>query len=118
VVLNSSHRELQALFDDSDRPPVWHLHGHVDTADSLILAPSQYRPLYSAINDPGSNLQAAAQTLNSLFTREPVLFIGFSMSDDYVLDAIEQGLQTFKGYAPPRWALLKREDDRSRKLWD
>ncbi|MFM7834778.1 MAG: SIR2 family protein, partial [Planctomycetaceae bacterium] len=71
VVLNSSHRELQALFDDSDRPPVWHLHGHVDTADSLILAPSQYRPLYSAINDPGSNLRAAAQTLDVLFTREP-----------------------------------------------
>ncbi|MFM7166585.1 MAG: SUMF1/EgtB/PvdO family nonheme iron enzyme, partial [Planctomycetaceae bacterium] len=118
VVLNSSHRELQALFDDSDRPPVWHLHGHVDTADSLILAPSQYRPLYSAINDPGSNLRAAAQTLDVLFTREPVLFIGFSMSDDYVLDAIEQGLQTFKGYAPPRWALLKQGDDRSRKLWD
>ncbi|MFN5624579.1 MAG: SIR2 family protein, partial [Planctomyces sp.] len=118
VVLNSSHRELQSLFDESPRRPVWHLHGHMDTADSLILAPSQYRPLYSAMNDPGSEFQAAAQTLSVLFTRTPVLFIGFSMSDDYVLDAISQGLQAFRGYAPPRWALLKRGDNRSRQLWE
>jgi|GEM_PF-2378512 len=118
VVLNSSHRELQSLFDESPRRPVWHLHGHMDTADSLILAPSQYRRLYSAMNDPGSDLQGAAQTLSVLFTRTPVLFIGFSMSDDYVLDAISQGLQAFRGYAPPRWALLKRGDDRSRQLWE
>ncbi|MFN9823337.1 MAG: SIR2 family NAD-dependent protein deacylase, partial [Planctomyces sp.] len=100
------------------RRPVWHLHGHMDTADSLILAPSQYQPLYSAMNNPGSEFQAAAQTLNVLFTRTPVLFIGFSMSDDYVLDAISQGLQAFRGYAPPRWALLKRGDNRSRQLWE
>ncbi|MFO0134313.1 MAG: SUMF1/EgtB/PvdO family nonheme iron enzyme [Planctomyces sp.] len=118
VVLNSSHRELQSLFDESPRRPVWHLHGHMDTADSLILAPSQYRPLYSAMNDPGSEFQAAAQTLSVLFTRTPVLVIGFSMSDDYVLDAISQGLQAFRGYAPHRWALLKRGDDRSRQLWE
>ncbi len=118
VVLNSSHRELQDLFNDHPRPAVWHLHGHMDHADSLILAPDQYRPLYAAMTDATSELRNAALTLQQIFTREPVLFVGFSMTDEYVLDAIEQGLQVFKGYAPPRWALMKRGDERARLLWE
>lgn len=118
VVLNNSHSELQALFDEAGRPKIWHLHGHMDNADSMILAPDQYRPLYAAINDSSSELRNAALTLQQIFTRQPVLFIGFSMTDEYVLDAIEQGLQAFKGYAPSRWALLKQGDQRVKELWE
>jgi hypothetical protein len=90
----------------------------MDHADSLILAPDQYRPLYAAMTNATSELRNAALTLQQIFTREPVLFVGFSMTDEYVLDAIEQGLQVFKGYAPPRWALMKRGDERARLLWE
>ncbi|MEI7698282.1 MAG: SUMF1/EgtB/PvdO family nonheme iron enzyme [Planctomycetia bacterium] len=118
LVLNTSHGELRQLFDPVDRPWLWHLHGQMDTADSLILAPSQYKPLYSAKDLRTSALFAAASTLQNVLTRSPVLFVGFSLTDDYVLDAIRQALNAFKGFSAPRWALLKRDDTRARELWD
>ncbi len=118
VVLNTSHGEIHRIFDHEERPKIWHLHGHMDTADSLILAPSQYKRLYSTMEGGQPDMAAAAQRLMELFTGHPLLFIGFSMSDAYVLDAIKRGLRTFKGFAYPRWALLKRGDSRTRELWE
>ena len=47
IVLNDQPDELAELYRGTpEQPAVWHLHGHISQAGSLILAPSQYDALY------------------------------------------------------------------------
>ncbi|MFM7164378.1 MAG: SIR2 family NAD-dependent protein deacylase, partial [Planctomycetaceae bacterium] len=118
LVRNNCFNELRTLFSSSEsRPAVWHLHGHMDTQESLILAPSQYQPLYSALGNSQSEFNAAALKLQELFSDKPILFIGFSMTDGYVLDAITKAMTTFRGNTEQRWALLKEGEHEEEHLW-
>ena len=49
-LLNDQPEELGILYtqQDTDRPRILHLHGHIEKASSLILAPSHYDKLYSS----------------------------------------------------------------------
>ncbi|MEN9555581.1 MAG: hypothetical protein RLZZ232_1867 [Planctomycetota bacterium] len=115
IILNSAHAELRTIFEAADRPSIWHLHGYMDQKKSLILSPSQYRSFYSSTRLKSN--EAARSVLGQLFSQHPILFIGFSMTDGYVLDAIAKAMTTFQGYTAPRWVLLKKGEQETQKLW-
>lgn len=59
------------------------LHGTYDNAHSIVLTKSQYDNYYSE----GANI---IETLSLLLPRKPLLFMGCSLSKDYLYDAIEE----------------------------
>ncbi len=120
VATNSQKGNLADLFaqSDGDKPLVWHLHGHVDDPDSLILAPQQYDRLYREAADDKHPYAAARLQLRTLFGNHPLLFVGFGLQDEYVMDALATVLDIFGGNLRPSFALLKAGDDRARTLWD
>ncbi len=120
TVTNSQRANLADLFSSSqpDKPYVWHLHGHIDDPDSLILAPQQYDPLYRDAANYQHPYAAARQKLRTLIADYPLLFVGFGLQDEYVMDALATMLEMFGGTLRPSYALLKTGDDRARALWD
>jgi hypothetical protein len=120
VATNSQRANLAALFAGSsaDQPLVWHLHGHIDDPDSLILAPRQYERLYLEAVDDQHPYAAARLQLRTLIVNHPLLFVGFGLEDAYVMDALATVLEIFGGNLQPSYALLKTGDKRARALWD
>ncbi|MEK6258115.1 MAG: SUMF1/EgtB/PvdO family nonheme iron enzyme [Planctomycetota bacterium] len=121
VATNAQRDKLAKLFAGSEPEPppfVWHLHGQIDDPDSLILAPQQYDRLYRDAADSKHPLAAARLQLGTLIGNHPLLFVGFGLQDEYVMDALATVLEIFGGTLRPSYALLKAGDDRARKLWD
>ena len=119
-VTNSQQGNLADLFATSapDKPFVWHLHGHIDDPNSLILAPQQYERLYHDAKDDKHPFAAAWLQLRTLIGNYPLLFVGFGMQDEYVMDALGTVLGIFGGNLRSSFALLKVGDDRARAFWD
>ncbi|MBL7044927.1 MAG: SIR2 family protein, partial [Pirellulaceae bacterium] len=120
IATNSQQANLADLFagSEADKPFVWHLHGHIDDPDSLILAPQQYNRLYREAVDDSHPYAAARLQLRTLIGNYPLLFAGFGLEDEYVMDALAAVLEIFGGNLRPSYALLKTGDDRARTLWD
>ena len=119
-VKNSEVSNLADLYSKSttENPFVWHLHGDISDADSLILSPQQYNALYRDAKDDKHPLAAARLQLRSLFANHPLLFVGFGMQDEYVMDALSTVLEIFGGNLGSSYALLKQGDVRSAELWN
>lgn len=58
---------------------VFHCHGHIDDPDSLVLTEEDYNKWY--IKDSGEDSVNFRQTLDLLFSSNPILFLGFSLDD-------------------------------------
>ncbi len=119
LVKNSEASNLADLFQTAtaDNPFVWHLHGHISDPDSLILSPSQYNELYRHSADDKHPLAKARNQLRSLIPNYPLLFIGFGLQDEYVMDVIGAMLDMFEGNLRQSYALLKQGDNRAEELW-
>ncbi len=119
IVRNSETANMADLFSSSapDCPCVWHLHGHINDPDSLILSPEQYNELYQRAKDDKHPLAAAHLKLCSLISTHPLLFVGFGLYDEYVMKALETVLEIFRDNLQPSYALLKKGDDRAEQLW-
>jgi formylglycine-generating enzyme required for sulfatase activity len=119
-LLNRQKPELARLYRDAtvENPCVWHLHGHISDLDSLILAPSQYDDFYAA--DCRVNYEAAMAQLKSLLTNWTLLFIGFGLEDQYVMDMVVEVYKTFGEASSPHFALKKKGEPDSEKsrIWD
>jgi hypothetical protein len=119
-VLNHQRAEFAELLwrNDVDQPTVWHLHGHVDDADSLILATVQYEEFYS--EKARQDYQAAMKQLENLMTSYTFLFIGFGLEDQYVMEQFENVLKTFNRATRPHFALMTQAeaDQKAEHLWD
>ena len=119
-ITNSQHGNLADLFQGTpEAPKVWHLHGHIADPDSLILAPSQYEPLYrDAAPDSKHALHAAHTKLKTLISENTLLFVGFGLQDEYFMEALSTMLAAFRGTLRPSYALLHKNDSRARELWE
>lgn len=117
-LLNDQLAELAELYRaiDPQRPTVWHLHGHIERADSLILAPVQYDAFYAGAETAKQYAAATAQ-LKALLANWTLLFIGFGMQDEYVMELVADVLKTFGGATRPHFALLKAGEADTQRLW-
>lgn len=71
------------LRGDWNKPTIWHLHGSIDRADEVILDPDSYRKLYPDQKDSDVKYNAALVSLRLLLASRTLLFIGFSLDDQY-----------------------------------
>ena len=120
AILNDQRAELGDLYRTATAaaPRVWHLHGHIERADSLILAPIQYEAFYGDAPQARQNYEAALLQLRSLVANYSLLFVGFSFSDQHVMDLLGGVLDAFGGSLRPSYALMKAGDQNDRELWD
>jgi hypothetical protein len=87
------------------KPTVWHLHGKIDNAAEIILAPDGYQKLYSE-DKTKQKYQAALQTLQHHLSSRTFIFIGFSLADEDFVRQIESLAEIFQGAAGPHYVLL------------
>ena len=106
-LLNHQTAELATLTRDTtiERPTAWHLHGHIDEAETLILAPTHYESLYDS--DKLGKYNAALERLRGVVADSVLLFVGFGFQDKYVLEMLRSVLDVFEGNLPPSFALMK-----------
>jgi hypothetical protein len=101
-------------------PRVWYLHGTIHRLSTVVLGGSDYERLYgSADQKKPSYLHytSALTRLREWMRARPFLYVGFSLSDPYVLKQIEHVINITRGRNIPSFALMKKgEIDRS-ALW-
>ena len=118
-LLNHQKDELAEFLriSDVDRPWVWHLHGHISDANSLILAPAQYDHFY--VDDAKRNYEAARIQLKSMLINSTLLFIGFGMQDEYFMELVADVFQSFGKGGRKHFALMKQSESEAAKakLW-
>jgi hypothetical protein len=92
-----------------DRPLIWHLHGSIRRPDTLILTHAQYKTLYAEGSTQYSLYRFAFDQLRQILAKRPLLFIGFSLQDPFLLRQMEEVLAlTFQG-SPMSYMLVRKD---------
>ena len=119
-LLNHQTAELADLFAayHPTEPAIWHLHGHMEEADSLILGPTQYATLYEQHPDLLTRYRAALEQLRHAAANHTFLFVGFGLRDPYVVGLLKEVFAIFQGSSRPHFALLKDGEADTRQLWE
>jgi len=105
-----------------DRPTVWHLHGTIDNTSDLIITPDGYKKLYP--NEKSESIKkkynSATETFKSILRSHSLLFIGFSMADDYIRNQLKAVSEIFEQTNGPHYILVREgnENTLSEKLKD
>ncbi|QDT05328.1 hypothetical protein K227x_37280 [Rubripirellula lacrimiformis] len=117
-ILNANRSDLAGIASQSRRQMsrVWHLHGYIADSESLILAPSQYDRLY--VESTKDTYEAARKQLHAIVANRPLLFVGFSLEDRYVMEMLEKVLNCFAGSLASSYALFRSGDGDSESLWE
>jgi hypothetical protein len=118
MLANDQEEELALLPEASPEWPfVWHLHGTIQRLSTLILAGSDYKSLYGGDEARTRRYEAALFQLNAQLANRPFLYVGFSLSDPYVLQQIADVLKMSKGKGAPSFALMKKGQGDASALW-
>ncbi len=120
AIVNRQHSELAMLMSSptSEAPWVWHIHGHIEQLDTIILTPEQYRELYSDRRETLEAYRAAKLQLRNVIANTSLLFLGFGLSDRYVMNLVSGILSELDFAAHPHFAVVKAGEADARKLWD
>ena len=98
-------------------PRVFHCHGwHCDT-DSMVLTEDDYQEWY--FRDQAIH-RRYRQTIDLIFNSNPMLFVGFSLSDDDLLTPLRflSALDGEKKDSRPLFALLERSEDNNESRFE
>lgn len=87
-------------------PTTWHLHGHIDAAAELILAPDEYERLYSS-TECEEGYKAAMETLRHLLIGRTFLFVGFSLDDVAFMQTLQSVHKVYGGCGAQHFALIR-----------
>lgn len=101
---NSNTSQLGNFTQDIEQSSVWHLHGHIDNPEHMVLTPESYQCLYQ--DDAKSYYKAALQKLRELLSTKSLLFIGCSMSDLELITEISKQSDLFSNNTGPHYVLL------------
>jgi len=108
-----------SLRESLQRPVIWHLHGRISNAANLILSPDGYQLLYPETNGQASEVkyQAALNTLRHQIASKSLLFIGFSLDDEYFGLQLSTVREIYKDAVGPNYAIVREEHaERVRRL--
>jgi hypothetical protein len=121
IVANDQHEELALLAEEatSDWPWIWHLHGTIERMATVILAGRDYKRLYEKDerNRVASYERALFELQKTLASRS-LLYIGFGLTDPYVLEQIAHVLELTRGNVAPSYALMIRGQGNRGDLWE
>jgi hypothetical protein len=119
VVANDQPEELGLLDHDKSReaPWLWHLHGSIQRLGTVILAGGDYKRLYGDGSARVKDYEGALFRLRTVMASYPLLYVGFSLSDPYVLQQIKHVLDLTDRMGPPSYALMKAGEGDAAALW-
>lgn len=89
-----------------ERPSLWQLHGSIDEPTQLILTPDGYRELYGDDSQKPRH-EAALTGLRNTIAGHHLLFVGFSLDDDYIARQFDWVCETFRGCDGPHYVLVR-----------
>lgn len=105
------------------RHGVFHCHGRFDEKDTIVASESDYQHWYLGGTDSGA--VAFRQSLDLLFSSNPILFVGFGMEDDDLLRPLRMlsAITPDQKESRPLFALMPtagkpRDRDRIESLYD
>jgi len=82
---------------------VWHIHGHIENKDNIVLTTDSYEKLYT----DNEKYKTALETLKVKLATKSFLFIGFSLNDEYFINELEKISRSFGDYGVVHYVLLK-----------
>jgi len=104
--IKSPHGQARYGRDGVKNPTVWHLHGHIDNTDNIILTTDKYEKLYTE-DISTSEYQTALALLQIIISTKSLLFIGFSLDDEFVKRQIKETIERFGSNTHEHYILLK-----------
>jgi len=105
--IESIHEQGNFLRDGASKPTVWNLHGHVDNINNIILTTAKYNELYTT-DIKKSKYSAALSTLQTIISSNSLLFIGFSLDDEFVKNQINNTINIFSKNSCEHYILVKK----------
>ena len=111
---NLSYWDIQSIHgqgnfgrDGVDKPTVWHLHGFETNPDDIILTSKSYNDFYTD-NPNESKHKSALETLRTTINTKSLLFIGFSLDDEFFVKQLNRTVEIFGGNSHEHYILLKK----------
>jgi len=105
--IESIHEQGNYLRDGASKPIVWNLHGHIDKTDNIILSTDKYNEFYTQDIEK-SKYRASLTTLQTVISSNSLLFIGFSLDDEFVKNQINRTIDIFGGNSCEHYILIKK----------
>ncbi|MDD2781893.1 tetratricopeptide repeat protein, partial [Sulfuricurvum sp.] len=112
--IQSISEQGKALRDGVLKPTVWHLHGHIEHIDNLVLTTESYNKLYD--NNANSEFKAAYTALLTFLASKSFLFIGYSLDDEFFVNELEKICAIFDGNSSEHYVLLRQGSQLPDKL--
>jgi len=111
--INKNYWDIEAPFEQAkllrdgvENPTIWHIHGHIDNVDNIILTSKKYNELYTT-NSENSKYKSALETLRHIISSKSLLFIGFSLDDEFVVNQLNRTIDIFGGNSHEHYVLCK-----------
>lgn len=112
--IQSTSEQARALRDNVSKPTVWHLHGHIEHIDNLVLTTESYNKLYD--NNTNGEFKAAYTALLTFLASKSFLFIGYSLDDEFFVNELEKICSIFDNNSSEHYVLLRQGSKLSEKL--
>jgi hypothetical protein len=91
--------------DSEIRRSIFHLHGHFDDIEKVVLTEAQYQDLYSR--------REIIELMETIFSTKSALFIGFSMTDFDVMQIFRRIIAQFPSARERHFAILSQKLEES-----
>ena len=104
--IESIHEQATSLRDGISHFTIWHLHGHIDNVNNTILTSKKYNELYT-VDSSNSRYKGALETLRTTINTKSLLFIGFSLDDEFVVNQLNRTIDIFGRNSHEHYVLCK-----------
>ncbi len=104
--IEAIHEQATSLRDGLNQSTIWHLHGHIDNINNTILTSQKYNELYTT-DSTNSRYKSALETLRTTINTKSLLFIGFSLDDEFVVNQLNRTIDIFGGNSHEHYVLCK-----------
>ena len=84
---------------------IYKIHGCISNVDKCVLYSSDYKKVYEKQNS------IVEQSLTSLLPGNSMLFVGFSLSDPYIVNILKYINRIYKGYQPMHYILTTNAEE-------
>ncbi len=105
--IEAIHEQAASLRDGISHSTIWHLHGHIDNVNNTILTSKKYNELYT-VDSSNSRYKSALETLRTTINTKSLLFIGFSLDDEFVVNQLNRTIEIFGGNSHEHYVLCKK----------
>lgn len=106
--IESLHEQGNFSRDGVKDSTVWNLHGHIGNVDNIVLTSQKYKELY-ADEVLKSKYKASLQLLQNIIASKSLLFIGFSLDDEFIVKQLNKIIEIFGGNNPEHYILIKKD---------